>query len=82
MLQPDKKTALVSRHRMAYREIGEGNPIVFTDDGLTGGFFDDHGRFSGDDIAASVFAHNIAKLSFARAIGGASDQITEFVAVK
>jgi haloalkane dehalogenase len=29
MLQPDKKTAVVNGHRMAYREIGEGDPIVF-----------------------------------------------------
>jgi hypothetical protein len=29
MLQPDKKTAIVHGHRMAYREIGEGDPIIF-----------------------------------------------------
>lgn len=29
MLQPDKKTAVINGHRMAYREIGEGDPIVF-----------------------------------------------------
>ena len=29
MLQPDKKTAVVNGHRMAYRELGEGDPIVF-----------------------------------------------------
>jgi haloalkane dehalogenase len=29
MLQPDKKTAVVNGQRMAYREIGEGDPIVF-----------------------------------------------------
>jgi haloalkane dehalogenase len=29
VLQPDKKTAVVNGHRMAYREIGEGDPIVF-----------------------------------------------------
>jgi haloalkane dehalogenase len=29
MLQPDKKNAVVNGHRMAYREIGEGDPIVF-----------------------------------------------------
>ena len=29
MLQPDKKTAIVPGHRMAYREIGEGDPIIF-----------------------------------------------------
>ena len=29
MLQPDKKTAVVNGHRMGYREIGEGDPIVF-----------------------------------------------------
>ena len=29
MLQPDKKTAIVNGYRMAYREIGEGDPIVF-----------------------------------------------------
>ena len=29
MLPPDKKTAIVHGHRMAYREIGEGDPIIF-----------------------------------------------------
>jgi haloalkane dehalogenase len=29
MLQPDKKAAVINGHRMAYREIGEGDPIVF-----------------------------------------------------
>jgi pimeloyl-ACP methyl ester carboxylesterase len=29
MLQPDKKTVIVHGHRMAYREIGEGDPIIF-----------------------------------------------------
>jgi haloalkane dehalogenase len=29
MLQPDKKTAMINGHRMAYREIGAGDPIVF-----------------------------------------------------
>jgi haloalkane dehalogenase len=29
MLQPDKKTAIVHGQRMAYREIGEGDPIIF-----------------------------------------------------
>ncbi|MBV9640937.1 MAG: haloalkane dehalogenase [Mycobacteriaceae bacterium] len=29
MLQPDKKTALINGHRMAYRDIGEGDAIVF-----------------------------------------------------
>src|ERR1700758_2394938 len=29
MLQPDKKTAVINGQRMAYREIGEGDPIVF-----------------------------------------------------
>lgn len=29
MLQPDKKTASVRGHRTAYREIGEGDPIIF-----------------------------------------------------
>ncbi|HZE01462.1 MAG TPA: hypothetical protein VE155_06815 [Pseudonocardiaceae bacterium] len=28
MLQPDKKTAIVHGHRMAYREIGEGDLLV------------------------------------------------------
>jgi haloalkane dehalogenase len=29
MLQPDKQTALINGHRMAYRELGDGDPIVF-----------------------------------------------------
>jgi haloalkane dehalogenase len=29
MLQPDKKTAVINGQRMAYREIGDGDPIVF-----------------------------------------------------
>ena len=29
MLQPDKQTAVINGHRMAYRELGEGDPIVF-----------------------------------------------------
>ncbi|MBV9651069.1 MAG: hypothetical protein JO296_13140 [Pseudonocardiales bacterium] len=32
MLQPDKKTVIVHGHRMAYREIGEGDPIIFAHD--------------------------------------------------
>ena len=35
MLQPDKKAVIVHGHRMAYREIGEGDPIIFAHDNLT-----------------------------------------------
>jgi hypothetical protein len=36
MLQPDKKTAIVHGHRMAYREIGEGDPIIFAHGNTSG----------------------------------------------
>ena len=34
------------------------------------------------DYIDSIFAHNLAKLSLARALGGAADKITQFLSVQ